>query len=62
MKPLFRLLALLALALVIVPPFALLMGWLGDESRMKMLMLAGTILWFVAAPFWLRSKPDSAGS
>lgn len=60
MKSVFRILALLALALVIVPPAAFLLGVLTDESRMKTLMLAGTLLWFVSAPLWQKIKPTAA--
>ncbi len=59
-KPLFRLLGLLALALVIAPPAAFLAGALGDEGLMKTLMLIGTALWFIAAPIWFRDDAPSS--
>ncbi|MCU0792100.1 MAG: hypothetical protein MUE42_04465 [Opitutaceae bacterium] len=59
MKSFARFLALLALVLVIAPPAAYLAGMLNDESLMKTTMLAGTVLWFVAAPIWWREKPNA---
>lgn len=52
-----RALALLALALTLLPPIAFATGHLGD-SAMKLLMLVGTVLWFAAAPKWLRGGAD----
>ena len=49
--------ALLALALTLGPAILFAAGWLGDMS-MKILMLAGTVLWFVAAPRWLKGGTD----
>jgi hypothetical protein len=52
-----RLLALLALALTIVPALLFAAGHLSDGG-MKLAMLVGTILWFAAAPRWLRGGTD----
>ena len=52
MKKLFALLSLAGLALIIVPAFLYLGGSL-DKPTMKMLMLAGTIAWFVTVPLWM---------
>jgi hypothetical protein len=46
-------LALLALAGTIVPPVLFAFKLLG-ESPMKWSMLLATVLWFAAAPFWLK--------
>jgi hypothetical protein len=54
---LFRALALLALALTLGPAVLYATGVLG-ESAMKILMLAGAVLWFVAAPRWLKGGTD----
>jgi hypothetical protein len=48
MKPVLRLLCVLALALTIVPPCLVFAGHL-ESGQLKQLMLAGTILWFTAA-------------
>lgn len=52
-----RLLALIALALTIVPAALFAAGVLGD-GPMKLLMLAGAVLWFVTAPRWLKGGTD----
>lgn len=48
-----RTLGLLALAGSIVPALLFAFGLLGEET-MKGVMLASTLLWFVAAPVWLK--------
>ncbi len=60
MKPLARALAFCALALVILPPVAFMFRAFTDEAVMKILMLVGTVLWFSAAPLWLRAAPAPA--
>ena len=57
MKSLAKPLSLLALAGTIVPPVLFLLKILG-ESPMKALMLVSAILWFAAAPFWLKGGSD----
>lgn len=52
-----RPLALLALALTVVPPALFAAGRLG-ESVMKLTMLVGAVLWFATAPKWLRGGND----
>ena len=53
MKTLPRIVAIAALAATIVP--AVLFAFkLMSEEMMKGLMLAGTVAWFAAAPFWLK--------
>lgn len=59
-KPLFKFLGLLALALVILPPAAFLAGAITDEGMMKILMLVGTVLWFISAPIWFRDDHPAA--
>ncbi len=53
MSQLAKILSLLALAGTIVPP-ALFMFKAIDASPMKLIMLAATVLWFAASPFWLK--------
>lgn len=48
-----RILAPLALAGTILPPVLYLFKALG-EGPMKLTMLFATIVWFAAAPFWLK--------
>jgi len=52
-----RLLSLLALLLTIAPAILYAVGALGDAA-MKMALLVGTVLWFVAAPRWLRGGTE----
>ncbi len=59
-KSLFKVLGIVALALVILPPAAFLAGLWSNESAMKTAMLVGTLLWFIAAPFWFRDEKPSA--
>jgi len=54
MKATARVLGLLALILTIAPALFNATGIL-SEAAMKALMLAGTILWFATAPFWLKA-------
>ena len=55
MKNLMILIGFIGLGLVIVPAILYLAGTL-DKPAMKMLMLAGTVLWFVSVPFWMGRK------
>lgn len=48
-----RIFALLALLLTVVPPALFAAGLLAD-GPMKLAMLIGAVLWFAAAPRWLR--------
>ncbi len=51
MAVLARIAALAGLALVVVPA-GLYLGADVGKSSMQSMMLAGTVLWFIAAPFW----------
>ncbi len=57
MKAAAKVLAPLALLATILPPVLFLFSAMG-EGLMKLVMLCGTILWFAAAPFWLRGGAD----
>lgn len=52
-----RIASLVALTLVVGPAALFALGRLG-EPAMKLAMLVGTILWFAAAPRWLRGESD----
>ena len=52
-----RLLALSALLLTVLPAALFAAGYL-DDRVMKTTMLVGTVLWFSAAPQWLRGAND----
>jgi len=51
-KKLLPVVSVIALALVIAPS-CLYLADVIDKPMMKLLMLAGTVLWFVSAPLWL---------
>lgn len=53
MKTLACICGLAALAGTIVPPALFLQGMLPLDT-MKASMLAATVVWFVAAPFWMK--------
>jgi hypothetical protein len=55
MKPMLVILSFLGLALTIIPAF-LVFGGIITWNTHATLMLAGMILWFVTAPFWLGKK------
>lgn len=52
-NPLAKLLSLLALAGTILPPFLYFFQAIG-EGPVKVTMLVSAMLWFAAAPFWLK--------
>lgn len=52
MKRLLPLLSAIALVLVIVPACLHLAGVV-DKTQVKLLMLIGTVMWFLTAPLWL---------
>jgi len=53
MKSLAKSLALLALAGTLLPPVLYALRVLGD-GPLKAVMLAAAVVWFAAAPFWLK--------
>lgn len=52
-----RLAALVALTLIVGPAALYALGRLGEDT-MKLALLVGTVLWFAAAPRWLKGGPD----
>jgi len=58
MKTLLKILSFLALLIVIVPPAAYLAGKV-EKPMMGILMLVGTIVWFLTVPFWMGGKKDA---
>jgi hypothetical protein len=55
MKMLMSILAIVALALTIIPSILVFTGSMELDMH-KHLMTAGTVLWFVTAPIWFRKK------
>lgn len=52
MKNTLKILSFLGLALTLLPSFFVFNGIL-DDTDYKLMMLVGTIGWFVTAPFWI---------
>jgi hypothetical protein len=55
MRHVFKYLSFLGLAMTVVPAFLVFAGQL-DLAAHQVWMLAGTGLWFVTAPLWIRKK------
>ena len=55
MKLLLKLVALLGLLLTLVPSFLLFSGLI-ERTTQTGLMVAGMLVWFIAAPFWFGQK------
>ncbi len=52
MKMLLKIISYSALIITVIPSIMFLRGAM-ELDRVKMLMLAGTILWFIVTPFWM---------
>lgn len=52
MKTVLQIISAIALLVVLVPACLYLAGSM-DKPAMQAWMLAGTVLWFVSAPFWM---------
>ena len=55
MKNLLKLVSAVGLVLTIVPAFLVFSGSITWDGHAN-LMLAGMILWFVTAPFWMKKE------
>lgn len=55
MKRVLILLSYMGLVLTILPAFLVFYGMIGMKIHFN-LMIAGMILWFATAPFWIKSK------
>jgi hypothetical protein len=59
MKPILQLVSFVGLGLTIIPAFLVYAGTIAWETHAT-LMLVGTLVWFGAAPFWMRARSDTA--
>ena len=59
MKPLLRVVSLVALAGTIGPPLLFLAGRL-DLDATKLWMAVSALAWFVATPFWMEQEKGGA--
>ncbi len=45
------------IGLTLLPPILFATGGI-EETTLKLLMLIGTVIWFVATPLWLKRDPS----
>jgi len=57
MRPIIKMISYIGLGLTIIPSFLVLAGTTTLDSN-KMLMLIGTVLWFVTAPTWMNKTEE----
>ncbi len=55
MKNFLKVLSYLGLGLTVVPAFFVFYGQISWSTHAQ-LMMAGTLLWFLTAPFWIRKR------
>lgn len=60
MRNLLKLLSFIGLLLTLFPSVFFFYDYITADTH-KLLMLMGTILWFLTAPFWM-NKPEEAES
>lgn len=58
MRTVLKIISYLALALTLIPAFLVFAGILSLETN-KDLMFAGTIAWFLTAPFWMNLEKET---
>ncbi len=59
MKRVLKILSIIGLIMTIIPAFLVFTGVI-DLAANKNWMFAGTVLWFVTAPFWMNKKTEEA--
>ena len=57
MKLLVKFISYIGLVLTLIPSLLVLTGYISLDSC-KMLMLIGTIVWFVSAPSWMNKAEE----
>lgn len=57
MKPVIKLISYIGLGLTIIPSFLVMTGNITLDSN-KMIMLIGTIIWFITAPTWMNKTEE----
>ena len=55
MKNLLKTLSYIGLGLTVIPSFFVFSGQIAWSTHAR-LMMAGTLLWFVTAPFWIKKR------
>ena len=57
MKTILKLVSLLGLLITIVPSFLVFADVISLDTN-KLLMILGTLLWFISVPFWMDKKVE----
>lgn len=57
MKILLKIISFIGLGLTLIPSILLFSGQINADTC-KLLMLVGTVLWFVTAPFWMNESKE----
>ena len=57
MKSLFRILSYIGLGLTLIPSFLVFAGEITLDSN-KLIMLMGTVLWFITSPSWMNKNEN----
>lgn len=60
MQSILKIISFIGLILTVVPSFLVFSGAI-ELNDHKTLMLIGTLLWFVTAPFWMNKQKEPAG-
>ncbi|MCD6596695.1 MAG: hypothetical protein J7L04_03355 [Bacteroidales bacterium] len=55
MKSLLKIISLIGLLVTIIPSFLVFADVIAPDTN-KLLMIAGTLLWFSTAPFWMNKE------
>ena len=57
MKTILKLFSLMGLLITIVPSFLVFADVISLDTN-KLLMILGTLLWFISVPFWMDKKVE----
>ena len=58
MKSILKILSVVGLLLTVVPSFLVFTGDMAPGTH-KTLAFIGTLVWFLSAPFWMKSTSDA---
>lgn len=57
MATILKIISFIGLAFTLIPSFLVMKGVI-DPQHSKILMLIGTIVWFITASFWMNKKEN----
>ncbi|MBN2295023.1 MAG: hypothetical protein JXM70_21520 [Pirellulales bacterium] len=58
MRPLLQIISVIALSLTVFPSLMFFAGMM-ELDRMKWLMMAATVAWFIATPLWMGREKEN---